>query len=95
MHRHSVAYFWIYLTPVYPPPLLLRPHTKQANQDRGFPPAQSNDFGSAKWDRLRSLDFGSGTLIQPELLHWMHFNGTLCFLQMAIERSAFQCPCTT
>lgn len=30
-------------------------------------------------------DSGSGTLIQPQLQTWTHFNGTLCNLETAIE----------
>lgn len=35
-------------------------------------------------------DSGSGTFIQPQLQTWTHFIGTLCNLETAIERPAFQ-----
>ena len=41
---------------------------------------------------LSLRDSGSGTLIQPRLQTWTHFNGTLCNLETAIECPAFQHP---
>lgn len=39
---------------------------------------------------LSLRDSGSGTLIQPHLQTWTHFNGALCSLETAIEFPAFQ-----
>lgn len=93
------------ILPIFPQPLPCFPsphlhlHTKPIITAKDF--HQPNKMTLALLNRIRApaveselsvRDSGSGTLIQPQLQTWTHFNSTLCNLETAIECPAFQHP---